>query len=195
MATHGPSAGSGHGAGHEPSQPGLYGLMAEFDTPTAVITAARRARKAGYTALDGFSPYPVEELMAALKLHRTRLPWLVFLGGVVGFSAGMGLEVWASAIAYPMNIGGRPFVSLPSFIIPAYETTILFAALTAVVGMIALNGLPRPYHPVFNVPQFERASIDRFFLLIEARDPQFDAVATRRFLEELKPLGVADVAD
>lgn len=176
--------------------PGLHGMMAEFDRVDAIVEAAKRAREAGYTRLDATSPYPVEELIEALRLPRTKLPWLVFFGGLGGTCAGYGLEYWASVIAYPLNIGGRPLHSIPAFIVPAYETTILFAALTAVVGMIALNGLPRPYHPVFNVPAFAAsASADRFFLIIEAADPKFDQVQTRRFLESLHPLGVSDVAD
>jgi hypothetical protein len=174
---------------------GLHGLIAEFDDPTALVGAARRARESGYTRLDAFSPYPIEELNDALRLPRTRLPWIVFFSGLSGTVAGYGLQYWASVIAYPLNIGGRPLHSMPSFIVPAYETTILFAAFAAVIGMIVLNGLPRPYHPVFNVPRFAAASSDRFFLLVEARDPKFDAPETRQFLEALKPLGVTDVPE
>ena len=175
--------------------PRLHGVMAEFDAPAAFIAAAERTREAGYTRLDAFSPYPIEAVNDALDLPRTRLPWIVFFGGLTGTIAGYGLEYWSSVIAYPLNIGGRPLHSMPSFIIPAYETTILCAAFAAVIGMIMLNGLPRPYHPVFNVPQFAAATSDRFFLLIEARDPKFDITATRRFLEELGPLGVTDVPE
>jgi hypothetical protein len=175
--------------------PQLHGVMAEFGTPAAFIAAAERAREAGYTRLDAFSPYPIEQVNDALDLPRTRLPWIVFFGGLTGTLAGYGLQYWSSVMAYPLNIGGRPLHSMPSFIIPAYETTILFAAFAAVIGMIVLNGLPRPYHPVFNVPQFVAATSDRFFLLIEARDPKFDISATRRFLEELGPIGVTDVPE
>ena len=171
-----------------------WGLMAQFDSPTALVEAARRTRDAGFTKVDAYSPYPIHQLDDALRLPRTKLPWLVLCGGMLGTLGGLGLEYWASVIEYPMNIGGRPYASWVSFIVPAYETTILLASITAVVGMIALNGLPRPYHPVFNVPEFSGASGDRFFLTIETADPKFDAVSTRRFLEELHPLGVSDIA-
>ena len=175
--------------------PKLFGLMAEFDSPTAIVDAARRARDAGYLKLDAYTPYPIHQLDTALRLPRTILPWLVLVGGFAGMAGGFGLEYWTSVIDYPLNIGGRPLASWPSFVVPAYETTILLAAITAVVGMIALNGLPRPYHPVFNVPAFTNATADRFFLSIEAVDPKFDLVATRQFLEELHPLGVSDIVE
>jgi len=171
-----------------------FGLMAEFDTATALVAAARRARDAGYTKVDAYAPYPIEELTEALRLPRNRVPLVVLLGGMTGMMAGYGLEYWSSVIAYPLNIGGRPFHSIPSFIVPAFETTILFAALGAVVGMIVLNGLPMPYHPVFNVPAFESASSDGFFLTVETADPKFDAQATREFLQGLHPVGVSDIA-
>jgi hypothetical protein len=174
--------------------PPQYGLMAEFPSATALVGAARRAREAGYTKVDAYAPYPIEELSHALDLPRNRVPLVVLLCGLTGTIAGYGLQYWSSVIAYPLNIGGRPFHSMPSFIVPAYETTILFAALGAVIGMIVLNGLPRPYHPVFNVPRFEAASSDGFFLTIEATDPRYDLGATRRFLEELHPVGVSDIA-
>jgi hypothetical protein len=174
--------------------PPQFGLMAEFPTATALVVAARRAREAGYTKLDAYAPYPIEELMHALDLPRNRVPLVVLLCGLTGTIAGYGLQYWSSVIAYPLNIGGRPFHSMPSFIVPAYETTILFAALGAVIGMIVLNGLPRPYHPVFNVARFAAASSDGFFLTIEASDPKYDLAATRRFLEELHPVGVSDIA-
>ena len=171
----------------------LYGLMAEFHAPSDVVAAARAAREAGYRKLDAYSPYPVEELADALHLHHSRLPLLVLIGGVVGFLAGYGLQYWTSVIDYPMNVGGRPYHSWPAFIVPSFETTILFAALTAVLGMLALNGLPEPYHPVFNVPSFALATRDRFFLCVESGDPKFDEAQTRRFLEGLA--GVAAVAE
>jgi hypothetical protein len=178
----------------ENTAPKLFGLLAEFDTATAIVNAARRTREAGYTKIDAYSPFPIHEMDAALKLPRTRLPWLVLGGGLTGMAGGFALQYWAATIAYPMNIGGRPIAAWPAFIVPAYETTILLSALTAVFGMILLNGLPMPYHPVFNVPQFSNASGDRFFLSIETTDPKFDLVATRAFLAGLHPVGVSDIA-
>jgi Protein of unknown function (DUF3341) len=179
---------------HVDRTPKLYGLMAEFDSATAIVTAARKAREAGYVKLDAYTPFPIHQLDDALKLPRTKLPWLVFAGGLCGMLGGFALQYWVAVIANPFNIGGRPFASWPAFVIPAYETTILLASLTAVVGMIALNGLPRPHHPVFNAPNFSNASADRFFLCIETTDGKFDATGTRQFLDGLHPLGVTDVA-
>ncbi len=180
---------------HEQSAPALYGLMAEFETPTALVEAAESARLAGYREMDAYSPIPIEELSEALGLRRTRLPILVLLGGLIGGAGGYGLEYWSQAIAYPMNIGGRPYHSWPHFIPVTFETTVLGAALTAFVGMWALNKLPQPYHPVFNVPEFvARASQDRFFLVIETTDPRFDRHSTWKFLEGLHPAGVSEVA-
>ena len=174
--------------------PTLYGLMAEFDNPTALVDGATKARLAGYRKMDAYSPIPIEELNEALGLRRTRLPLLVLLGGIVGGVGGFSLEAWSSAIAYPMNVGGRPLVSWPLFIPVTFETTVLGAALTAFFGMWALNKLPQPYHPVFNVDAFTRASTDRFFLVIETADPRFDRTATRSFLEAMHPVGVSEVA-
>jgi hypothetical protein len=167
--------------------------MAEFRAPTDVVAAARAVREAGYEKVDAYSPYPIEELAEALHVHHSRLPLIVLLGGLAGLVGGYGLQYWASVIEYPMNVGGRPLHSWPAFIVPSFETTILFAALSAVLGMLALNGLPEPYHPVFNVPSFALATRDRFFLSIEAADPTFDPDETRRFLERLP--GVAAVAE
>jgi hypothetical protein len=172
----------------------LHGLMAEFETPGALVAAAEQARLAGYRQMDAYSPIPIHELGEALGLPRTRLPRLVLAGGIVGGLAGYGLEYWSQVIAYPMNVGGRPFHSWPHFIPVAFETTVLGAALCAFVGMWALNKLPMPYHPVFNVPAFARASEDRFFLCIEGADPRFDRTGTWKFLEGLHPVGVSEVA-
>lgn len=180
---------------HVDDTPKLYGLLAEFDSPTAVVTAARKAREAGYVKLDAFTPFPIHELDEALKVPRTILPWLVFAGGLAGLLGGFAMQYWMSAVDYPLNIGGRPLASWPAFVIPSYEMTILFASITAVVGMIALNGLPMPYHPLFNAPNFTNATADRFFLCIETKDAKFDAAGTRQFLETLHPLGVTDVAE
>jgi hypothetical protein len=179
---------------HVEHTPTVHGLMAEFDNPSALVEAAERARLAGYRKMDAYSPIPIEELSEALGLRGTRLPVLVFLGGMVGCLGGFALEYWTQAIAYPMNIGGRPFNSWPQFVPVMFETTVLGAALTAFVGMWALNKLPQPYHPVFNVPEFARASTDRFFLCIEASDPRFDLNGTRQFLDGLHPVGVSEVA-
>jgi hypothetical protein len=170
----------------------LHGLMAEFDNPTALVGAANRARLEGYRDMDAYSPIPIEELGEALGLRRTRLPRLVLLGGIVGGLAGFGLEVWTQFV-YPMNVGGRPPVSWPQFIPVTFETTVMGAAFTAFFAMWGLNKLPMPYHPVFNVKAFGRASTDRFFLCIESTDQRFDRMATRKFLEGLHPVGVSDV--
>ena len=178
---------------HAPA-PTLHGLMAEFDSPAGLVQAATKARLAGYRKMDAYSPIPIEELDEALDLRRTRLPLLVLLGGIAGGTGGFLLQVWVSAVAYPMNVGGRPIISWPQFIPVTFETTVLGAALTAFFGMWALNRLPQPYHPVFNVDAFARASTDRFFLVIETTDPRFDRSATWRFLETMHPVGVSEVA-
>lgn len=164
---------------------GPHGMMAEFHAPAEIIEAARLARAEGYTELDAYTPYPIEELSHALELPRSPLPKLVLAGGITGALAGWGLQYWSSVIEYPLNIGGRPFNSWPAFIVPTFETTILFAAGTAVLGMLALNGLPEPYHAVFNVPGFALASRDKFFLCIEAKDPKWEPEDVRKFLEGL----------
>ena len=173
---------------------GLYGLMAEFDRPGDLIAATRKAKEAGYSKFDAYSPYPIEEVSEEICGDHNDVPIVVLLGGITGLLFGLALEYFISVIDYPMNVGGRPFASWPSFIPPAYETTILFSALSAVGGMIGLNGLPKPYHPVFNVPAFERASQDRFFLCIESDDPKFDRETTGRFLAGLNARDVAEVA-
>jgi hypothetical protein len=169
--------------------------MAEFEHPNQLVAAAHRAREAGYRRMDAYSPLPIEELHEAIGLHHTKLPLIVLIGGVVGCLSGYLLQFWASTMAYPLNVGGKPLHSWPAFIPVTFECTILGAALSAVFGMLALNGLPQPYHPVFNVARFALASRNRFFLCIEARDKRFDLAETRRFLETLEPREVTVVAD
>jgi len=173
----------------------IYGLMAEFEDPTSLVTATERAHHEGYRHMDAYSPYPIEELHDALGARHTKLPLIVLIGGLVGCVGGYALQYWSSVIAYPLNIGGKPLHSWPAFIPVTFECTILAAALSCVLGMLALNGLPMPYHPVFNLARFALASRNRFFLCIEAKDPKFDLEATRRFLESLEPREVSTVAD
>lgn len=171
----------------------LYGVLAEFNTPDELLAATQRAYEVGYRQMDAYTPFPVAGLAAALGFQRTRLPLIVLLGGIVGGLGGYLMQYWITAIDYPLNIGGHPLHSWPSFIPVTFELTILGAALAAVLGLLALNGLPMPYHPLFNVPRFELATRNGFFLCIEALDPQFDRDATRRFLEGVKAREVYDV--
>jgi Alternative complex III, ActD subunit len=173
--------------------PPIFGLMAEFDSPEDVVRAAQRTHDQGYTHTDAYSPFPVEGLFEALGKRKTRLPLLVLCGGIVGGLSGFFMQYYAAVIGYPLNIGGRPLNSWPSFIPITFELTILVAGLSAVIGMILRNGLPLPYHPVFNVPGFERATTDRFFLCIEATDPKFDRQGTTTFLRELHAKNVSVV--
>jgi hypothetical protein len=173
----------------------VHGLMAEFEDPNALVAAAHRARLEGYCRMDAYSPFPIEELHEALGLPPTRLPLIVLIGGLVGAVAGYSLQYWVSVVENPLNIGGKPLHSWPAFIPITFETTILVAALSAVLGMLALNGLPMPYHPVFNVSRFALASRNRFFLCIEARDAKFDLETTRNFLQTLNPREVSTVAN
>ncbi len=175
--------------------PLVHGLLAEFDDPTSLVEATERARHEGYRCMDAYSPYPIEELHHALGSPKSRLPLIVLIGGILGLLGGLLLEYWVSAVTYPLNIGGKPYASWPAFIPVAFECTILGASLSCVLGMLALNGLPMPYHPVFNVPRFALASRNRFFLCIESSDPRFDIDRTRHFLETLNPREVSTVAD
>src|SRR5262245_33924957 len=177
-------------------KPALYGLMAEFDDPTSLIAAARRTREAGYRRYDSYSPYPIHELFEAMECNDRRVSLVVLCGGIVGLLTGLALQSWISAIDYPLNIGGRPFNSWPMFIPVTFELTILFAALSAVGSWIFLNGLPMPYHPVFNVERFRnRGSREGFFLAIESTDPKFDRGATFEFLKSLGPREINEVEE
>lgn len=173
----------------------LHGLMAEFDSADSLLTAAKAVGKAGYTKTDAFSPFPIHGLADAIGFKEKIIPKIILAGGITGLLAGAGLEYWTQVIAYPMNIAGRPYNAWGAYIPPAFETTILFGSFAAVIGMLALNGLPRPYHPVFNAPRFSLASQDKFFLVIEAADPKFNLDATRAFLASLHPREVVDVED
>jgi ActD protein len=169
-----------------------YGLLAEFSTHEELLHAAEKAYEQGFRKMDGYAPFPVEGLAEALG-KKTRLPLLVLIGGIIGGLSAYFMEWDANVISYPINIGGRPLNSWPAFIPITFELTVLGAAFTAFFFSLGLNGLPRPHHPVFNVPEFERASQDRFFLCIEATDRIFDSDRTRKFLQSLHPLTVAEV--
>lgn len=172
----------------------LHGVMAEFDSVQALVDASRHAVADGYSVMEAYSPIPVEELNDIIHKKRTKLSRIVLAGGLTGMATGFLMQWWMSAVDYPMNVGGRPYATWTAFVVPSYELTILFSALAAAIGMFALNGLPRPYHPVFNVPRFSMASSDKFFLVIESGDPRFDHAGTTRFLEEQGAKGVYDVA-
>lgn len=174
-------------------KPPIYGLLAEFHKPEELLAAARRTYEEGFRRVDAYTPYPVEGLSEAIGFRHTRLPLVVLIGGIVGCIGGFALQYWGSTTYYAMNIGGRPLNSWPAFIPITFECTVLVAAFAAVLGMLALNGLPMPYHPVFNVEEFAFASRDRFFLAIEATDPLFDREKTKEFLQALSTYGVYEV--
>ena len=171
----------------------LFGVMAEFESAQACVDAARRTVAEGFTNVEAYTPVPIEELNDILHKFRTRLPQAALAGGLTGMATGFALQYWTSVLEYPMNVGGRPYASWTSFVVPSYELTILFSALTATLFMIIANGLPQPYHPVFNVPRFSLASSDKFFLVVEANDPKFDPTGTSLFLERLGAKGVYEV--
>jgi hypothetical protein len=176
-------------------KPLLFGLAADFDSAEALVEAARRTREAGYRETDTYTPYPVDELIHPDHIRPTGVPLLVLIGGVTGAVVAFVTMYYSTVFGYPLNVGGRPLNSWPLYIPITFELTVLFAALAGVVGMFALNRLPMPYHPMFNLPQFDRASQDRFFLCIEASDPKFDRAATREFLASLNPIEVMEVPE
>jgi Protein of unknown function (DUF3341) len=173
----------------------IYGLVGEFETGEQLIHAAEKAREAGYRRMDAYTPFPVEGLAHAMGLRRNKVPLITLIGGLIGGLGGFGFEYWVNVISYPLNIAGRPFNSWPAFIPVTFELTVLGASLSAVFGMLALNRLPQPHHPLFNVERFKRASTDRFFLAIESRDPKFSLVETARFLQGLQAHHVTEVQD
>lgn len=174
---------------------GIYGVMAEFEDPTSLVNAAREAYQQGFRKLDAYTPFPIEELHEVLHLHKNKLPLIVLIGGLLGGFTGYLMQYFVTVIYFPINIAGRPLHSWPSYIIITFELTILFGSIAAVLGLMGLCGLPMPYHPTFNVPRFSAASHDRFFLCIEATDPLFDLQNTSRFLENMDPKEVSQVAN
>jgi hypothetical protein len=172
-----------------------YGVVAEFADDASVLAAANKAREAGYTVMEAYSPLPVHGMEDAIGRKRSKLPWIVFFGGLTGCLGGFFMQVWMSHIDYPWNVGGRPTLSWPAFIPVTFELTILLSAFSAVFGMFGLNGLPRPHHPIFNTPNFDRSTIDHYFLCIEAKDPKFDEPEVTRFFNELSPEAVNTITD
>ena len=171
----------------------IYGMMAEFDSATDLVAAAHRTHEAGYQRIDAYSPFPVEGLAEAIGFQRNAVPLVVLIGGLIGGVSGYAMQYWISAISYPINVGGKPYHSWPAFIVVTFEMTILFAGISAVLGMLALNGLPMPYHPVFNVPRFAFATKDRFFLVVFSSDAKYQPRETRSFLESLGPKSISEV--
>ena len=173
----------------------LYGMMAEFETPTQLVEAARRVHEAGFRKFDAFSPVPLHELDDAMDLHDNRVSLFTLIGGIIGGCSGFGLCSWVEGVALPLNIGGRPLISVPMFIPITFELTILIGGLTAAISMLIMNGFPRPYHPVFNVERFAAtASKNKFFICIESDDPKFHRDRTAAFLESLNPEEISEVA-
>ncbi|HEV8202623.1 MAG TPA: DUF3341 domain-containing protein [Pyrinomonadaceae bacterium] len=181
------------GGTHRRHAPPLYGVIAEFESPSDLVAAARRVYSLGYRRINGYSPYPIEELSEAIGFTHTSLPLIVFIGGLIGGLGGFFMQYWIEVIDYPINVGGKPYNSWPAFIPITFEMTVLVAAFSAVLGMLVLNKLPQPYHPVFNLPNFAMATRDRFFLAIEANDPKFHHAEVIELLKSLNALEVNDV--
>ena len=173
----------------------LYGVLAEFGTPKTLLVAAQMAYAEGYRKMDAYSPYPIDGLAEAIGFEKTRVPLVVLIGGIIGGGTAYGMQYYSAVWDYPLNVGGRPLHSWPAFIPITFELTILFAAFAAVFGMLLMNGLPKPYHPVFNVPEFKLASQTRFFLCLKASDDRFRTAEARSFLETLGALAVREVEE
>jgi len=188
-----PSVPASSSAVHHRHQPPLYGMMAEFEGPNELIHAARKTYEAGYRRINGYSPYPIEELSEAIGFTHSRLPLIVFIGGLLGGIGGFLMQYWIEVINYPINVGGKPYNSWPAFIPITFECTVLVAAFSAVLGMLVLNKLPQPYHPVFNAPNFALATRDRFFLVVEASDQKYNHEQVMVLLKTFNPIEVIDV--
>jgi len=193
VATPGPSVPVFLTYGYSHQKQPLYGVMAEFEGPNELVHAARQTYEAGYRRINGYSPYPIEELWEAIGFTHTRLPLIVFIGGLVGGIGGFLMQYYLSVWDYPLNVGGKPYNSWPAFIPITFECTVLVAAFSAVLGMLLLNKLPQPYHPVFNAPNFALATRDRFFLVVEASDTKYDHDEVVALMKSLQPLDVVDV--
>lgn len=173
----------------------LYGFLAEFSSPEALKECVRAARREGFRKIDAYSPFPVEGIAEDMGLKRSPIPAIVLAGGLAGLVTGALMQYYSAVYDYPLNIGGRPLNSWPSFVMIAFELTVLVGGLSGALGMLAINGLPKPHHPLFNVTRFERVTQDGFFFCIEATDPLFHAQRTWEFLEALKPEGLYAVQD
>ena len=171
----------------------IYGIMAEFDSASDLVAAARKTHESGYQKIDAYSPFPVEELSEAIGFHTNRVALVTLIGAITGGISGYLMQYWMNAVNYPVIVGGKPPHSWPAFIPITFEMTILFGGISAVLGMLALNGLPMPYHPVFNVPRFAMATKDRFFLIVFSTDLKYSPAGTRQFLESLGPRSISEV--
>ena len=175
--------------------PALYGIMAEFAQPEQLLNAAQRAYEAGYRKMDAYSPYAVKGVAEAIGFQKTRVPLVVLIGGIIGAATGYVMQWYSAALDYPLNVGGRPLHSWPAFVPITFELSVLFAAIAGLLGMLWMNGLPRPYHPIFNAPEFKLASQTRFFLCIESEDARFRPEEVRKFLLALNPVSISEVEE